>query len=46
VLVFRVAQALIFRRMRWKKLGARQRAQVKEIVLAQIGDILDAEEAR
>jgi AcrR family transcriptional regulator len=43
VLVFRVANALVLRRMEWREIGPRERAQVKKIVLGQIDSILDAE---
>jgi AcrR family transcriptional regulator len=43
VLVFRVANALVLRRMAWREIGLRERMQVKKIVLGQIDSILDAE---
>jgi AcrR family transcriptional regulator len=42
VLVFRVAQTLVLRRMGWRKIGERERTQIKQIVLANIGAILTA----
>jgi len=45
VLVFRVAQALVLRRMGWKAVGETERTHIKRIVIGQIDDILDAEEA-
>ena len=44
VLVFRVAQTLVLRRMGWRSVGEAQRAAIKRIVIGQIDDILDAEE--
>jgi TetR/AcrR family transcriptional regulator, regulator of cefoperazone and chloramphenicol sensitivity len=44
VLVFRVAQTLVLRRMEWKSIGEAQRMLIKRIVLGQIDDILDAEQ--
>ena len=46
IMVFRVAQAVVLRRMNWTAIGADQRADIKRIVLAQVGAILDAEAAR
>jgi AcrR family transcriptional regulator len=43
VLVFRVANALVLRRMEWREIGLRERTQVKKIVLDQIDSVLDAE---
>jgi AcrR family transcriptional regulator len=43
VMVFRVAQALVLRRMGWDGIGARERTRIKEIIVAQIGAILDHE---
>jgi len=44
VLVFRVAQTLVLRRMGWRSVGEAQRVAIKRIVIGQIDDILDAEE--
>jgi hypothetical protein len=44
VLVFRVAQTLIMRRMDWKEIGDSERTLIKRIVLGQIDHILDAEQ--
>jgi len=44
VLVFRVAQTLVLRRMEWKRIGDGERALIKRVVLKQIDDILDAEQ--
>jgi AcrR family transcriptional regulator len=44
VLVFRVAQTLIMRRMDWTEIGEAERALIKRIVLGQIDHILDAEQ--
>jgi AcrR family transcriptional regulator len=43
VLVFRVAQALVLRRMEWPAIGARERAEIKRIVIGNIEAILAAE---
>ena len=43
VLVFRVAQTLVTRRMEWKQIGDAERALIKRVVLGQIDDIIDAE---
>jgi AcrR family transcriptional regulator len=43
VLVFRVAQTLVLRRMEWTTVGDNQRAMIKRVVLGQIDHILDAE---
>jgi AcrR family transcriptional regulator len=43
VLVFRVAQALVIRRMEWRDIGERERGLIRRIVIGQINDILDAE---
>ena len=43
VMVFRVAQALVLRRMEWTAIGEDQRAAIKRTVIAQIEAILDAE---
>jgi AcrR family transcriptional regulator len=42
VLIFRVAQTLVLRKMEWKAIGDRERALIKRIVLQQVDDILDA----
>ncbi len=44
VLVFRVAQTLVLRKMGWKAIGDGERALIKRIILQQIDDILDAEQ--
>lgn len=41
VLVFRVAQTLVLRRMGWKAIGDAERATIKRIITAQAGAILD-----
>jgi TetR/AcrR family transcriptional regulator, regulator of cefoperazone and chloramphenicol sensitivity len=41
VLIFRVAQALVLRRMGWSAIGPQQRAEIKRIVIAQIDAILN-----
>lgn len=41
VLVFRVAQALVLRRMEWPTIGARERAEIKRLALVQLNAILD-----
>jgi TetR/AcrR family transcriptional regulator, regulator of cefoperazone and chloramphenicol sensitivity len=43
VLVFRVAQTLVLRRMEWTVVEDPQRALIKRVVLGQIDHILDAE---
>jgi TetR/AcrR family transcriptional regulator, regulator of cefoperazone and chloramphenicol sensitivity len=43
VLVFRVAQALVLRRMEWTAIGARERAEIKRIVISHIEAILGGE---
>ncbi len=43
VLVFRVAQALVLRRMGWTSIGARERAEIKRIVADHIEAILGRE---
>jgi AcrR family transcriptional regulator len=43
VLVFRVAQALVRRRLGWGTIGDRERAQIKRIIAANIKAILDGE---
>ena len=42
VLVFRVAQALVLRRMDWKAIGEAERARIKRVVADHINAILDA----
>jgi AcrR family transcriptional regulator len=44
VLIFRVAQTLVLRKMDWKTIGDSERALIKRIILKQIDDILDAEQ--
>jgi TetR/AcrR family transcriptional regulator, regulator of cefoperazone and chloramphenicol sensitivity len=44
VLIFRVAQTLVLRKMEWKALGDGDRALIKRVILKQIDDILDAEQ--
>jgi AcrR family transcriptional regulator len=41
VLVFRVAQALVLRRMGWTEIGQTERAEIKRIVIGHINAILD-----
>ena len=43
VLVFRVAQALVIRRMEWREVGERERRLIRKIVIGQVNDILNAE---
>ena len=43
VLVFRVAQALVLRRMGWRTIGEAERAKIKRVVVAHIDAIFDAE---
>jgi hypothetical protein len=43
VLVFRVAQALVLRRMGWTSIGGRERAEIKRIVISQVETILGRE---
>ncbi|SDB35058.1 transcriptional regulator, TetR family [Bauldia litoralis] len=43
ILVFRVAQALVLRRMEWSAVGETQRADIKRQVLRQVAAILDSE---
>ena len=43
VLVFRVAQTLVLRRMGWSAIGDGERALIKRVVVGQINDILNAE---
>lgn len=45
VMIFRVAHTLVMRRMNWTSLGETERTHIKRIVVGQIDDILDAEEA-
>lgn len=45
VMVFRVAQTLVLRRMGWKEIGETERSAIKGIVIAQVNAILDAERA-
>ena len=44
VLIFRVAQTLVLRKMEWETIGDSERALIKRIILKQIDDILDAEQ--
>jgi AcrR family transcriptional regulator len=46
VLVFRVSQALVLRRMGWTAIGERERAEIKRIVRRNIEAILTAETKR
>ena len=46
VLIFRVAQAVVLRRMGWKTIGEKERGQIKRIVLRNLDEILDAEQQR
>jgi AcrR family transcriptional regulator len=41
VLIFRVAQALVLRRMGWQAIGAKERAEIKRLAIQQIDAILD-----
>ncbi len=41
VLVFRVAQTLVLRRMEWPAIGDRQRAEIKRVVLENLDAILE-----
>jgi len=41
VLFFRVAQAMVLRRMGWAAIGPRERAEIKRIVSSHINAILD-----
>ncbi len=43
VMIFRIAQTLVLRRMGWKEIGESERAGIKRVVLAQVNAILDAE---
>ena len=43
VMVFRVAQALVLRRMEWREVGERERGLIRRIVFGHVNDILDAE---
>jgi hypothetical protein len=43
IMVFRVAQALVLRGMGWTAVGKKERDAIKQLVLAQINAILDAE---
>lgn len=43
VLVFRVAQAVVLRRMEWQAVGEAERARIKRVIVAHIDAILDAE---
>jgi AcrR family transcriptional regulator len=42
VLVFRVAQALVLRRMGWQGIGPKERSEIKRIALVHLDAILDA----
>jgi AcrR family transcriptional regulator len=46
VLVFRVAQALVLRRMEWRQIGERERGLIRAVVIGHINIILDAEGAK
>ena len=41
VLVFRVAQTLVFRRMNWTAIGDRERAAIKQVILQNLDAILE-----
>jgi AcrR family transcriptional regulator len=41
ILVFRVARELVLRRMGWRNIGAKERAAIKQVVVAQVNAILD-----
>ncbi|HVZ13807.1 MAG TPA: CerR family C-terminal domain-containing protein [Bauldia sp.] len=41
VLMFRVAQAVVLRRMGWRAIGEKERAQIKRIVIQHLDAILD-----
>ena len=41
LLVFRVAQTLVLRRMEWREIGERQRIEIKRVVLENLDAILD-----
>ena len=41
VLVFRVAQTLVLRRMGWREIGERERGEIKRVVLDNLGAILE-----
>ena len=43
VLIFRVAQTLVLRRLGWKTIGAAEREKIKRIIVANINAILDHE---
>jgi AcrR family transcriptional regulator len=43
VLVFRVAQALVLRRMGWQSIGEAERTAIKRVIVGHIEAILDAE---
>jgi TetR/AcrR family transcriptional regulator, regulator of cefoperazone and chloramphenicol sensitivity len=46
VLVFRVAQALVMRRMEWRQIGDRERGLIRAVVIGHVNDILNAEGAK
>ena len=46
VLIFRIAQQLVFRRMGWSAIGARERSEIKRIITGQLAAILDEETRR
>lgn len=46
VLFFRVAQAVVFRRMEWTAIGEAERAAIKRVVIGNVEDILIAERSR
>lgn len=46
IMIFRVAQAVVLRRMNWTSVGEEERADIKRIVLSQVGAILDSEAPR
>jgi TetR/AcrR family transcriptional regulator, regulator of cefoperazone and chloramphenicol sensitivity len=43
VLVFRVAQALVMRRMEWQSIGEAERTKIKRLIVGHIDAIFDAE---
>ena len=45
VLVFRVAQALVLKRMGWTSIGPAERAAIKRVVLSQVEAVFDRESA-
>ena len=43
VLVFRVAQTLVLRRMEWRTISEAERTRIKRVIISHIDAILDAE---